>query len=168
MLIAIWAHARNGVIGKNKKMPWHLPKDLAFFKKQTGNHPIVMGRKTFEGFDYRPLPKRENIILTRQKELLPGVSEYDNVRQTQDIEAIIERGKKEDIYIIGGAEIYRLFWSHLDELRVTEIDANFDGDTVFNPDLSGFYCYREIIGETNEKNPYPFQFKFYQRNKGDD
>ena len=68
MLIAIWAQDKNGLIGKENHLPWHLPNDLRFFKETTINHTLVMGRKTFEGMGGRPLPNRQTIVLTRDKE----------------------------------------------------------------------------------------------------
>lgn len=166
MLIAIWAHAKDGLIGKEMTMPWHLPKDLAFFKQQSLGKPVVMGRKTYQGFGYRPLPKRENIILTRQKTAFDSDYDQSHVTLTDSIQAIIERGQKEDVIIMGGSQVYQLFWPYLDELRITEIDGQFSGDTYFNPDLSDFEKYQEIEGETDAKNPYPFRFQFYRRKGG--
>ena len=119
MLIAIWAQDINHLIGKGGKLPWHLPNDLKFFKEQTVGKTVVMGRKTYAGLDYKPLPNRHNIIITRQKS--PFASDYDqtDVELTDSIDNILALAEKEDVIIMGGHSIYRLFWPYISELRVT-------------------------------------------------
>ena len=122
----IWAQARNGVIGKDGVMPWHLPEDLAHFKRVTLNHPVVMGRKTWDSIPprFRPLPGRTNIVVTRQ----PDWNENGAQRTSSLREALQLCENSAQVWIIGGAQIYAQALPLADELVVTEIDADFDGD----------------------------------------
>jgi dihydrofolate reductase len=128
----IWAQARNGVIGQGGAMPWHLPEDLAHFKRVTLSYPIVMGRKTWDSIPprFRPLPGRTNIVVTRQSDWSAdgaqrAVSLDDALRQCADAEKI---------WVIGGAQIFQAALPLATELVVTEIDADFAGDT-FAPQI---------------------------------
>ena len=122
----IWAQARNRVIGKNGVMPWHLPEDLAHFKRVTLNHPVVMGRKTWDSIPprFRPLPGRTNIVVTRQ----PDWNENGAQRTSSLREALQLCENSAQVWVIGGAQIYAQALPLADELVVTEIDAAFDGD----------------------------------------
>jgi dihydrofolate reductase len=122
----IWAQARGGVIGKGGAMPWHLPEDLAHFKRVTLNHPVIMGRKTWESIPprFRPLPGRVNIVVTRQPDW-----RADGARRAGSLrEALQLCEHNAQAWVIGGAQIYAQALPLADELRVTEIDADFDGD----------------------------------------
>ena len=122
----IWAQARGRVIGKGGAMPWHLPQDLAHFKRVTLNHPVVMGRKTWDSIPprFRPLPGRTNIVVTRQ----PDWNENGAQRTSSLREALQLCENSAQVWIIGGAQIYAQALPLADELVVTEIDADFDGD----------------------------------------
>ena len=122
----IWAQARGRVIGKDGAMPWHLPEDLAHFKRVTLNHPVVMGRKTWDSIPprFRPLPGRTNIVVTRQ----PDWNENGAQRTSSLREALQLCENSAQVWIIGGAQIYAQALPLADELVVTEIDADFDGD----------------------------------------
>ena len=122
----IWAQARNRAIGKNGVMPWHLPEDLAHFKRVTLNHPVVMGRKTWDSIPprFRPLPGRTNIVVTRQ----PDWNENGAQRTSSLREALQLCENSAQVWIIGGAQISAQALPLADELVVTEIDADFDGD----------------------------------------
>ena len=114
-------------LGNNNQLLWHIPEDFAFFKKLTSGHPILMGRKTYESIG-RPLPNRTNIVITRQPNYeAPGcvvVSSLDG--------ALLEAKKHDnDIYIIGGAEIYNLAMDIADTLYLTVVHQTFDADTFF-------------------------------------
>ena len=128
----IYARARNGVIGKDKQMPWHLPEDLAHFKRVTLGQPVIMGRKTWDSLPprFRPLPGRLNIVITRQN----GWQAEGAVRAGSIDEALGLCGDASDAWIIGGAEIYRQAEPMASTAVVTEIDADFDGD-AFAPTL---------------------------------
>ena len=122
----IWAQARNRVIGKNGVMPWHLPEDLAHFKRVTLNHPVVMGRKTWDSIPpkFRPLPGRTNIVVTRQADWHEKGAQCSSSLR----EALQQCENSNQVWVIGGAQIYAQALPLADELVVTEIDADFDGD----------------------------------------
>jgi dihydrofolate reductase len=124
------AAAANGVIGRENRMPWHLPEDLAHFKRLTLGHPVVMGRKTYESIIAtlgKPLPGRTNIVVTRQAGFAaPGCI----VAASLDAGLAAAR-EVEEIFVIGGAEIYRLALERADRVHLTRIDAAFEGDTTF-------------------------------------
>ena len=125
-LIAIVAMTPDRVIGREGTLPWHLPEDLAFFKRTTSGHPIVMGRKTYESIG-RPLPKRRNIVLTRDTNWSsPGVEVIHSPAQLDELDGI-----DGDVFIIGGAEIYSAFLHQLDELLVSRVHEKHPGDTRF-------------------------------------
>lgn len=128
----IWAEAADGVIGADGGMPWHVPEDLAHFKATTLGHPVVMGRKTWDSLPerFRPLPGRENIVITRQQDWqAAGARRAANVRDAV-------RGL-ETVWVIGGAEIFALLIADADRLAVTEIDLKVAGD-AYAPDKTGW------------------------------
>jgi dihydrofolate reductase len=140
-LIGIVAMTATRTIGAGGTLPWHLPADLAFFKATTSGHPIVMGRKTFDSIG-RPLPKRRNIILTRDEHWShPGV---EVIHQPQDLHAIA--AVESLIYIIGGAEIYRAFMPQMTALLVTHVKQDYPGDTHF-PAYEHDFPHQEILQE---------------------
>lgn len=114
------------VIGRAGTLPWHMPEDLAFFKRATTGHPIVMGRKTYESIG-RPLPKRRNIILTRDRTWsAPGV---EVIHRPEDLEKL--PGLEGRVFIIGGAEIYAAFFPALADLLVSHVFEEHAGETRF-------------------------------------
>ncbi|MFV0681562.1 dihydrofolate reductase [Ottowia sp.] len=122
----IWAQARGGVIGKEGIMPWHLPEDLAHFKRTTLSHPVIMGRRTWDSIPprFRPLPGRSNIVVTRQDDWHQnGAQRASSLRDALQI-----CDQSEVAWVIGGAQIYAQALPLADMLVVTEIDANFTGD----------------------------------------
>lgn len=126
----IYARAANGVIGKDGAMPWHLPEDLAHFKRTTLGAPVIMGRKTWDSLPprFRPLPGRRNVVVTRQTGwTAEGVQGSAAVAQSLD-EAIQLCKDAEDVWIIGGAQIYAQALSLASTAMVTEIEADFEGD----------------------------------------
>jgi dihydrofolate reductase len=122
------AVARNGVIGANGKLPWHLPEDLKHFKKITFGHPVIMGRRTWESLG-KPLPGRENIVVTRRTGYeAPGAS------VASSFEAAIALCAGESVaFVIGGAELYAAALPLADGLVLTEIERDYEGDTHFPP-----------------------------------
>ena len=137
-LSIIVAHDPNLVIGKEGELPWHYSEDLKFFKKTTMGSPILMGRGVFEELNEKPLPGRENVVLSRSKT-------YDHVPTFKSIdEALAYLSEEEQVYIIGGGEIYNQTIDRVDELIVTLIKEKYEGDTYF-PE------YRDEIGETWEE-----------------
>ena len=135
MLKLIWAEDSKGNIGNGNKLPWHIKTDLEHFKKTTLGHSIVMGRKTFESLGNKPLPYRDNFVLTTDNELIKNEHEFDNVTYTARFKALLEMAKTEDIFVIGGKSVYDLFMPYADEIYRTVIQKTYEGDTqapVFN------------------------------------
>lgn len=128
----IVAMSENYVIGHNHQMPWHIPEDLKFFKRMTLNSIIVMGRKTFDSFPNGPLPNRVHIIITKTPDLY---ADKENVIYCtyEDASRAIDhyRAAGQKVFIIGGAEIYKLFFNSCAAMHITLIDESFVGDTHF-------------------------------------
>ena len=164
ILSVIVAMAHNRVIGLNNQMPWHLPADLAWFKKNTLNKPVIMGRKTFESIG-RPLPNRHNIVISRQIE--PPDNKISNVSWVKSIDEAIslaQAQQPDEVFILGGGNIYQQVLPLIDRLYLTHIDAELQGDTYFPDYLSEQWqvIYQEDH-QADEKNSYPYQFKILQR-----
>lgn len=159
MLVMIWAQDEKGLIGKEGALPWHLPNDLKFFKEKTINQIIVMGKTTFEGMQKRVLPKRQTIVLTRDV-----AYQADNVCICHEIDALVEQSKREDIYIVGGASVYKQFEPFADVLFQTVIHHTFDGDTTFPEiDWTQYTLVEEIDGIVDDNNQYAHTFKKFER-----
>jgi len=126
----IWAEAVGGIIGSDGTLPWHLPEDLAHFKELTLGSPVIMGRKSWDALPerFRPLPGRQNIVVTRQADW-----RADGAQTAHSVTAALDLGAAsatEQIWVIGGAEIFASVIDHADRLEVTEIRERFDGDTT--------------------------------------
>ena len=140
----IFARARNGVIGKDGGLPWHLPEDLAHFKRLTMGCPVIMGRKTWDSLParFRPLPGRLNIVITRQGGWnAAGASAASSLAQALEL-----CGEQSLAWVIGGAEIYAQALPLADIAEITEIDADFEGD-AFAPRLGADW--KEVARETH-------------------
>lgn len=161
----IVARAQNGCIGRNNKLPWHLPNDLRYFKAQTWGRPIIMGRKTWESIG-KPLPGRTNIVMTRQPNFrADGIRVVDSlqaaIRLAQDI-ALIEAADR--IMVIGGANVFAEAMPQAEYLFLTEVHADIDGDTFFpDVDLSGYQEESREDFDASGDNPYPYSFIRYRR-----
>jgi len=158
----IWAQARGRVIGKDGVMPWHLPEDLAHFKCTTLNHPVIMGRRTWDSLPprFRPLPGRLNTVVTRQ----PDWHEAGVQRASSLLNALQQCAGSERVWVIGGAQIYEQALPLADEAVLTEIDADFAGDT-FAPALGPEW--RETAREARvAANGLGFAFVRYRRDAG--
>ncbi|MDN4079540.1 dihydrofolate reductase [Paenibacillus polymyxa] len=155
----IWAMAQNGVIGRDNSLPWRLPRDMAFFKEQTINKTVLMGRKTWESFGGKSLPNRRNVVLTRDESY-----QAEGAEVIHTLEEGLQLAQQEELMVIGGAEIYSLFWPHADRLIVTRIEETFEGDTTF-PDLdwSDWTIVSETPGIKDDKNLYDYRFVVYER-----
>lgn len=124
--IIIVAISQNGVIGRDGRLPWHLPSDLKHFKKTTMNYPIIMGRKTFESIG-RPLPGRKNIVLSRNSSLsLPGCAVVHSIE-----EALGLCREDDKVFIIGGADVFNDCLPITDTIIVTALEREVDGDVYF-------------------------------------
>ena len=151
----IAAMAKGRVIGKDNDMPWHLPADLKHFKSLTVGKPVVMGRKTLASMGNRPLPKRVNIVLTRQEGL--SVEGCTIVHSLED--ALKAAGPCEEVIIMGGATLYEAVLEKADTMYLTFIDADIEGDTYF-PQW-GEDSWQEVSRERrepDEKNVYALDF----------
>lgn len=157
MISLIVAMGKNRVIGKDNQMPWHLPADLAYFKKVTTGHPIIMGRKTFQSIG-RPLPNRENIILTRDK-----MFKHDNCTIINCVEEALALAASKDIFVIGGAEIYEQFLPFAKKIYITQIHENFSGDTFFPKLTKEWQLQSSQLHSKDEKNKYDYEFQLFEK-----
>ena len=162
MTSIIVAIAKNNVIGKSNDLPWYLPADLKHFKEITTGHTVVMGRKTFDSILARlgkPLPNRTNIVVTRDKTF-----ESPGAIAVNSLEEVLNFNDSQELFIIGGAEIYKQSLEKADRLYVTEVDAEIDGDTYFP--VIDKNIWHETSRDTyaaDEKNPYDYAFVVYER-----
>jgi len=126
------AVARNGVIGRDGGLPWHLPGEQARFKALTMGHVLVMGRRTYESIG-RPLPGRTTVVVTRQPDWQPGAGLPDGLLVTGSVEAALMHGRQldEQVFVAGGAQVYADALPFADALLITWVDAEPDGDTHF-------------------------------------
>ncbi|MFD0792297.1 dihydrofolate reductase [Mucilaginibacter litoreus] len=149
----IVAIAENYAIGKNNQLLWHMPNDLKHFKEITSGRTIIMGRKTFDSVG-KPLPKRRNIVVTRQDISLPGCEVVKSID-----EGLALCAGEDEVFIGGGAEIYRQAMDITDRIYLTIIHHDFDADTFF-PEID-YQRWNEVSREyhdADEKNPYPYSF----------
>lgn len=183
----IVAMSQNRVIGKNNQLPWHLPEDLKYFKRITSGHPVIMGRKTFESMG-RPLPNRTNVIITRQPDYDPikavagpdiavtkpqVAGEFSGPVSTapkapppifvvDSVEKALEkfRDRDEEVFIIGGGEIFKQSFPTVDKLYLTLIHKDFEGDIFFpswNP------AEFRLVSEDRREEPIPHSYLVYER-----
>ena len=129
MISLIVAVSKNGIIGKDNKLPWYLPDDLKRFRKLTTGNTVIMGRKTYESIG-KPLPNRENIVLTKDTSF-----KVDGCQIINDINQIVFDNDK-NYYIIGGTQIFNLLYDKCNSMEITYIDKDFGGDSYFNFDES--------------------------------
>lgn len=156
----ITAYDKNRIIGHEGDMPWrqNLPADLMRFKELTLGHTIIMGRGTYDSIG-KPLPNRRNIVVSRQANLeIPGC---DVVNSLEDAYAL--GAEEEELFIIGGARIYHLAMPTVDRLLVTEIDAEFEGDTFFPEIPEEWHETSREYHSADSKNLYNYTFIEYER-----
>lgn len=152
----IVAKSSNNVIGKNNSLIWHMPADLKRFKQKTLNHYIIMGRKTLESMK-KPLPGRTSIVVTRNKDY--KAEGCIIVHDIQDAFRMAEENKQEEVFILGGAEIYQLTLNLADKMYLTEIKAHFDGDAFFPAiDDDQWQIINHEEYQADDQNPYPYAF----------
>jgi dihydrofolate reductase len=160
MISFVWAMDQNRVIGNGGQLPWHLPEDLKFFKKVTMGHPVAMGRKTHESIG-RLLPGRENIVITRNQDF--DCEGCTVIRSIADFKSYCQ-GLEQEVFVIGGAEIFRELLPVVDKLYVTMIYHKFEGDTFFPEiSLSNFKPIFQEKGIRNDQNPYDYEFFIYEK-----
>lgn len=155
MINIIAAISKNNVLGKDNKLLWHLPNDLKYFKKITTGKTVVMGRKTFESIG-KPLPNRKNIVVSNRNLNIENVEIVNNIK---DIISL-----NDDIFIIGGGEIYKSTINLADKLYITLIDFEFSGDVYFpDIDLTKWKITNKEYHQKDEKNKYDYTFIIYER-----
>lgn len=155
-VIIVVAVAKNNVIGRDGKLPWHLPSDLQHFKKTTMGFPLIMGRKTFESIG-RPLPGRDNIVMTRDPSLkIPGCI------VVHSLEDAIAQCTDEKIFIIGGAEIFNAALPLTDTIIVTALERDVEGDVYFDPIDTDIF---DLVDRKDFDEEEPYQILRYQRKK---
>ena len=159
MVILIAAAAKNNALGKNNDLIWHLPDDFKRFKAITSGHYIIMGRKTFESFP-KPLPNRTHVVITRQKGYQPeGCIVVDSVEK-----ALAISPKNENIFIIGGGEIYTLGLPFAQKIELTRVDNDFEADVFFPEiDLEEWKMVEEEFHPKDEKHKYDFSYQTFIR-----
>lgn len=148
MISLIVARARNGAIGKDNDIPWHVPQDLAMFKKETLGGAIIMGRNTWDSLPFKPLKNRLNIVVSSQKNLTEHV-----VATIEDAIALAQSEGYMRIYGIGGAGIYRAMLPVADRLLVTEVDTEIADADVFFPEFSSEEFHRISQVPLNGSSP---------------
>lgn len=157
----IYARAANGVIGQDNTLPWHLPEDLAHFKRHTSGCPVLMGRKTWDSLPprFRPLPGRRNLVLTRQSDW-----QADGAERCDSLDDALSRcADAPEVWVIGGAQLYALALPRAQRVVVTEIQQEFDGD-AFAPVLGNDWC--ETARELHTSaSGLPFSFVTLQRSR---
>jgi dihydrofolate reductase len=157
LISMIAAMSQNRVIGEKNRLPWILPPDLANFRELTWGHKVVMGRRTYESIG-KPLPGRENILLTRRPDNAP----LSDILVVTSIEEIRTLAKDEEVFIIGGATLYRAFLPYAEWLYLTLIEADFPGD-VFFPELEKHW---KLVSKTDGISPhYSYSFLVLKNQK---
>lgn len=164
MISAIVAVAKNGVIGKEGGLPWYLPAELTHFKKVTMGHPIIMGRKTHESIG-RTLPGRFNLVITSNK----GYGAAEGSEVARSLQEAIEKAKKQDggneVFIIGGAQIYKEALPLLDRIYLTRVDAEVEGDKYFKYDPEDWQQLSSENHGADDENQYNYEFLVLRRQK---
>ena len=159
MVSIIVAIAQNGTIGDKNALLWHIKEDMRFFRTTTSGHPVIMGRKTFESLGSKPLPKRTNIVITRAEREFEGALTAHSLEK-----AIRMAGDDEEIFIMGGAQIYREALPEVDRMYITHVGRDYEGDTVFPEiDYSKWKLVDVVRHERGEEYEYPFEFRTYDR-----
>ena len=163
----IVAASKNGVIGKDNDLIWHLPRDMKFFKDTTLGHNVIMGRKNFESIPhkYRPLPGRTNIVITRQSEYTA-----EGCIVVKSVEAALEIAKNngdKEPFIIGGGQIYRLALEQdlVDKIYLTKVHHSFEGDTFFPELNTNWKETNRITNKVDENHSYAYDFITLEKNK---
>jgi dihydrofolate reductase len=159
MIIAIAAIGMNNELGKDNNLLWHLPNDFKRFKSLTTGHHIIMGRKTFESFP-KLLPNRTHVIITRQKNYVA-----ENCIVVDSLKKAIEAcPKNEDVYVIGGGEIYKQSINEVDKLEITRVNHSFEADAFFPEiDDSKWKLVSKEFHAKDEKHAYDFCYQTYIR-----
>jgi dihydrofolate reductase len=149
---------RNNGIGIDNKLPWRLPADMAYFKRLTEGHTVLMGRRTYESIG-RPLPNRRNVVVTRDRSWRAAGCEV-----VHDLGEALERyGREDELFVIGGGEVFAAVMPFADKLYITRIEHEFAADTFFPAvDESVWRLVSRVPGVKDERNPYDYAFLVYE------
>ena len=159
MVSIIVAIAQNGTIGDKNSLLWHIKEDMRFVRTTTSGHPVIMGRKTFESLGSKPLPKRTTLVITRADREFEGALTAHSLE-----EAIRMAGEDEEIFVMGGAQIYREALSVVDRMYITVVERDYEGDTSFPEiDFSQWKLVNVVRHERGEEYESPFEFRMYDR-----
>lgn len=156
MISAIVAMANNNVIGKSNDLPWYLPADLARFKELTMGSTVIMGRKTFDSIlnrIHKPLPGRKNIVISRNPDYKP-----DGVVVVDTIEDALKLADSDEVFILGGEQIFKLAMPLIDRIHLTEVKMDIDGDAFFPNIIDDFQEIDRESHQKDEKNQYDYDF----------
>lgn len=160
MITIIAAIGKNNALGKDNQLLWRLPKDLKHFKSLTENHPIIMGRKTYESIG-KALPNRTNLVVSRKENWFA-----EDILIVSKLKEAIKFAKKidEEVFIIGGGEIYKQTMELADRLEITLVEEDFEADTFFPKiDLKIWQKVNEEFHPKDEKNDHDFYFQTYEK-----
>lgn len=161
IISCIVAVAQNRVIGKDNEIPWYLPADLAYFKKTTLGHCVIMGRQCFTSIG-RPLPKRTNIIITRDPYFI--ASQCLVAHSLGEALALAQQEGEEEVFIIGGGQIYSQSADLWQKLYLTEVALDAEGDILFpQTDMEDWHLESADFHQKDEKNPFDYTFKVFTR-----
>ena len=161
MVSIIVAIAQNGIIGDKNALLWHIKEDMRFFRTTTSGHAVIMGRKTFESLGSRPLPKRTNIVITRQDINFEGAL---TAHSLEEAIAMAGSDSNEEIFIMGGAQIYAQALDIADRMYITHIERDYEGDTAFPAiDFTQWRLSSSERYERGEEYDSPFEFRTYVR-----
>lgn len=161
IISCIVAVAKNNVIGKDNNIPWYLPADLKYFKNTTLNHHVIMGRNCYESIG-KPLPKRTNVIITRDAYFIS--SNCLVARSIPEALHMAHENGEEEVFIIGGGQIYEQTADLWDKLYITEVDLEVDGDVFFPAmDMNEWKLIHKEHHGKDEKNEFDYGFKVYER-----
>jgi len=157
----IVARSSNGVIGADNDLVWRMPADMKFFRQTTVGHFIIMGRKTLEA-TMKPLPGRTSIVLTRNKDFVAeGCLVFQELEQALDL---ARQHRQQEVFILGGAQIYQLAMPLAQRLYITEIKEHFEGDAYFpEPDTNVWQEVWREEHQADEKNPHDYAFTHWER-----
>jgi dihydrofolate reductase len=161
----IAALAKNRTIGKNNDLPWHLPDDMKYFMQTTKGHYVIMGRKNYDSIPekFKPLPNRTNIVVTRKKNFIAlGCIVVNSLDEGINL---AKDANEKEVFIIGGAEIYKLSLSVATRLYLTEINGNIEGDTFFPAiDNADWKEVSRVHHEKDSRHAFDFDFVVYNKN----
>lgn len=161
MIIFVYAQDQQGGIGVNNQLPWNLPNDLKFFRDTTMGHTILMGRKTFESLGKRLLPGRKTIVLSRDPHYGADIQGLTVITDRQEA---LDMATQEALMVIGGTEIFNLFWDDVNKIIRTNIRHTYECDTFMPPiDPEVFILETSIPGETNPEDPVDYAYEYWVR-----